>query len=311
LSFFLSMTVGDSKIGCSLQYHQEHPYTHAAAGGWARTNLPGAVPDADDTAGALIALRNLRLSDKGVINSAIAGLNWLLGLRNHDGGIPTFCRGWTALPFDRSAPDLTAHTVAAIGAWLDVLPVSVPRQMCRAIKGGLAYLERVQKADGSWVPLWFGNQFAPNQENPVYGTARVLIGLCRYTAGGLSSVCEPMVRKGTRWLVSTQNQDGGWGGAKSVRSTIEQTALSVDAVTEFLEFEIRNSSPAGQDSRLEVLQAISHGVSWLIEQTEQGRSVAASPIGLYFARLWYFEELYPVIFTVSALQKIRNLYSVK
>ncbi|MFQ6034516.1 MAG: prenyltransferase/squalene oxidase repeat-containing protein, partial [Sedimentisphaerales bacterium] len=40
----------------SLQYCQEHPYTHAAGGGWAWTNLPGAVPDADDTAGALIAL---------------------------------------------------------------------------------------------------------------------------------------------------------------------------------------------------------------------------------------------------------------
>jgi squalene-hopene/tetraprenyl-beta-curcumene cyclase len=26
-----------------------------------------------------------------------------------------------------------------------------------------------------------------------------------------------------------------------------------------------------------------------------------SPIGLYFAKLWYYEKLYPLIFTVSAL----------
>jgi len=27
---------------------------------------------------------------------------WLLGLQNSDGGVPTFCRGWGKLPFDRS-----------------------------------------------------------------------------------------------------------------------------------------------------------------------------------------------------------------
>ena len=26
-----------------------------------------------------------------------------------------------------------------------------------------------------------------------------------------------------------------------------------------------------------------------------------SPIGFYFAKLWYFERLYPLIFTVAAL----------
>jgi squalene-hopene/tetraprenyl-beta-curcumene cyclase len=26
-----------------------------------------------------------------------------------------------------------------------------------------------------------------------------------------------------------------------------------------------------------------------------------SPIGLYFAKLWYYEKLYPLIFTVASL----------
>jgi squalene-hopene/tetraprenyl-beta-curcumene cyclase len=39
----------------------------------------------------------------------------------------------------------------------------------------------------------------------------------------------------------------------------------------------------------------------------QGRSTPASPIGLYFARLWYFEELYPLIFALCALSKIQKL----
>jgi squalene-hopene/tetraprenyl-beta-curcumene cyclase len=29
--------------------------------------------------------------------------------------------------------------------------------------------------------------------------------------------------------------------------------------------------------------------------------VKASPIGFYFAKLWYYERLYPLIFTVAAL----------
>ena len=328
----------------SLQYRKQHPYTHAEPGGWAWTNLSGAVPDADDTAGALIALRNLGLLDKRVIDAAIAGLQWLLGLQNRDGGIPTFCRGWSALPFDRSAPDITAHTLSAISAWLDILPNSMQKRMVKAIKSGLAYLERVQKEDGSWVPLWFGNQFAPNQENPVYGTARVLTSLCGSITGGLNPAincvteppvklgakylapcftrgsrftrgCAPMINKGVRWLLSAQNQDGGWGGAKSIRSSIEETALAVDALAGFAMSRpssvfLRPTSHEGRVTR-DVESAISRGVSWLIEQAEQGTSVTASPIGLYFARLWYFEELYPVIFTLSALQKVQNLYRVK
>jgi len=28
-----------------------------------------------------------------------------------------------------------------------------------------------------------------------------------------------------------------------------------------------------------------------------------SPIGFYFAKLWYYEKLYPIIFTVGALNR--------
>ncbi|MCX5636862.1 MAG: hypothetical protein NTX52_04100, partial [Planctomycetota bacterium] len=321
----------------SSQHHEVHPYTHAAAGGWGWTNLPGAVPDADDTAGALIALRNLgltdesatRMADKRTTNSAIIGLKWLMELQNRDGGIPTFCRGWMSLPFDRSAPDLTAHAAGAIGSWFDVLPGPLKKSAEKTLKKALAYLERVQKEDGSWVPLWFGNQFAPNQENPVYGTARVLMGLCRVPQQFVSSYLPMMagrspapeqarLRRAVQWLLAVQNQDGGWGGAKAVKSTIEETALSIDALASWfpstalgtgvtcdLCFEYRESSIKNRVSR-----AISRGVCWLIEQTKEGTIVPPSPIGLYFARLWYFEELYPVIFTVSALQKVRNLGSI-
>jgi len=42
------------------QYTTVHPYTQSAPGGWAWTDLPGGVPDGDDTAGTLLALANRR-----------------------------------------------------------------------------------------------------------------------------------------------------------------------------------------------------------------------------------------------------------
>ncbi|MFN9039793.1 MAG: squalene--hopene cyclase, partial [Planctomyces sp.] len=99
------------------QYRVVHPYTGAAPGGWSWTDLPGGVPDADDTPGAMLAVLNLRGAGESYSESERASLlqagTWLLNLQNRDGGWPTFCRGWGALPFDRSSCDLTAHVLRA------------------------------------------------------------------------------------------------------------------------------------------------------------------------------------------------------
>ena len=47
--------------------------------------------------------------------------------------------------------------------------------------------------------------------------------------------------------------------------------------------------------------AVERGLVWLIDAVESGRFREPSPIGFYFAKLWYFEKLYPLIFTVAAL----------
>ncbi len=262
------------------QYRQEHPYTHAAPGGWAWTPLPGGVPDADDTPGALLALRSLGATNNESRRAAQDGVRWLAGLQNSDGGMPTFCRGWGKLPFDRSGADLTAHAIGAWSAWLPDLDNPLKSPTLRAIARGTKYLARTQKADGSWPPLWFGNEHAPREENPVYGTARTAIAL---EGSGL-----PMVRNAHRWLVGAQNPDGGWGGAPGTPSSIEETSLAIHALAN------ENHS------------AVERGARWLVEATDAGMRTPAAPIGLYFARLWYFEELYPLIFAAGALIRARN-----
>ena len=48
-------------------------------------------------------------------------------------------------------------------------------------------------------------------------------------------------------------------------------------------------------------------MAWLIDHTAAGTYFPAAPIGLYFAKLWYDEELYPLAFTVAALERAAKL----
>lgn len=272
------------------QYLVTHPYTGSPPGGWAWTDLPGGVPDGDDTAGALLALLHLGAGWERVGRAVEAGIGWLVRLQNRDGGFPTFCRGWGKLPFDASAPDLTAHAVAALASWADEprLCSSLKKKAERAVAGGMTYLRKVQDRSGAWFPLWFGNESAPGERNPVFGTARVaalLAGLPPPFKRNGSAMAE----RGRLWLKAAQNGDGGWGGAPGCPSTIEETALSLHAL-------------AGSAPRLTA--EVAQGAARLIELSAEGREMRPAAIGLYFARLWYHEELYPLIFSLQALEKV-------
>ncbi len=271
------------------QYRSVHPFTNSPPGGWAWTDLSGGVPDADDTPGALLAIHCLTAQGKrdDLAEVAEAGVRWLLDLQNRDGGIPTFCRGWGALPFDRSSPDLTAHTLRAWFAWRSVMPLEIQRAIVRAEEKALRYLIRQQRPDGSWSPLWFGNQHRRvDEENPTYGTALVALSLVEIGRKDLAG--EAMV-----WLLNQQNEDGGWGSLKDITpSTIEETALAM-------------STLACGDTRCKrTSDALAKGVSWIAGTTGKGTRFDAAPIGFYFARLWYFEKVYPVIWTVEALSRV-------
>ncbi len=273
------------------QYRERHVYTDADPGGWAWTDLPGGVPDADDTPGALLALHALGADDAEHREAACAGIGWLLDLQNADGGIPTFCRGWGALPFDRSSPDLTAHALRAWVAWRPALPDPLRARTERAITRAVRFLEQAQQPDGSWIPLWFGNQGAPDEANPVYGTARVLEGLAALSDVETIPASE---HRAALWLVDAQGDGGGWGGAPGVSPSIEETAVAVSALATWRRLP-RAAPVRGIDD------AISRGVQWLASATDGGRRAATAPIGLYFAKLWYSEKLYPWTFGLAAL----------
>jgi squalene-hopene/tetraprenyl-beta-curcumene cyclase len=296
------------------QYRERHQYTGADPGGWAWTPLPGGVPDADDTPGAILALDHLRRIGVGWGETWGFARNWLLGLQNRDGGWPTFCRGWGKLPFDRSGTDLTAHALRALWSLADYRRDYWERVCGEASRRGFAFLERQQRPDGSWLPLWFGNQHAPDDINPTYATAKVLAA---YRDLALLD-CEP-ARRGIAWLAANQNDDGGWGGMRGTPSSVEETALAVEVLLDAPGAIPRPGRDGGRDAHDRGYGALPHGravedvvgrgLNWLIHAVERGRLHEPTPIGFYFAKLWYFERMYPLAFAVAALGRAKAIIS--
>jgi prenyltransferase beta subunit len=277
----------------SIHYKERHPFNNALPGGWGWTNYSGSVPDVDDTCGAILALLELYKGEDKETQAIINGCKWLLAQQNSDGGFPTFCRGWGRLPFDSSCSDLTGHAFCALMSTIEKLGDSIPGKLRKAFYNralqGLKYLKREQHESGYWLPLWFGNQSTQDKTNPVYGTAKVRI----YLSDCMLYKCldertkddiESMTADARNFLVRQQNDDGSWGGALGIKGSVEETSLAICAL-----------SKTDKESCL-------RGFHWL-DETYKKEGLPSSPIGLYFAALWYDERLYPLIYYTEALRR--------
>jgi squalene-hopene/tetraprenyl-beta-curcumene cyclase len=339
------------------QHRHRHPFTGADPGGWGWSDLSGAVPDGDDTPAAIIALAHCRVSGKvpsallsRVEEAQVMGMRWLLRLQNRDGGWPTFCRGWGKLPFDRSSTDLTAHALRAL-AWGDGSCGSAAGSTAvrrRAVRRGWEFLRRRQRADGALLPLWFGNQDEPDDENPVYGSARVLVSAPLMERSEPQNRLEQwrLLRGAAEYLLNSQRNDGGWGGGASrsswcaagtiadtgpggesvgsgvlaPTSSVEETAQALEGLAEWYAAASRcvgrnANAPGGrlsgswQEIRRNWLAsgepacraAIIRGLGFVCEAVRQAKHHDPWPIGFYFAKLWYHEKLYPIVFATAAI----------
>ncbi len=307
---------------CDQQYREVHPFTNAAPGGWSWTPLSGGVPDADDTPGAMLALKVFyqQASEDAkrqteISRQALAGAKWLMDLQNRDGGIPTFCRGWGTLPFDRSNPDITAHAIRAWLAWHELAESRLQVRLQGAIERAMHFLKDRQRHDGAWVPLWFGNQYVQEEENLTYGTSRVLLAWNEarkwdWLKHNASLEIDRRISLAARWLAGAQQSDGSWTGSDrgslhkdfadsdpSQLGSIEETALAIESLAALYQ--------DGID--VELRDVLFRGVEWIARRTNEGTYFPPSPIGFYFAKLWYYEKHYPICYSVAALERVSRI----
>jgi squalene-hopene/tetraprenyl-beta-curcumene cyclase len=309
----------------NLQHTARNPVTEAPAGGWGWSDSPGALPNTTDTSRVLLALvrwrrRFAQLHSDRIDLAAKRGISWLVDLQNDDGGWPTFYREPGSAAFDKSRVDVTAHALRALFAWkshlLDEAPaesmqsasVTLPSVVDAAIQHGVRFLEAQQSADGSFTPLWFGNEHHEGGRNPVYGTSQV-IAMC----SELGLLESEMALHAARWLVSAQHASGGWGpprapldysgtekdgfrawrGNESMAKlcSVEETAIAVSALLPLAE---TNHSCA---------RAVTNGLTWLAAAVEQDAHRRGAIIGFYLPKIWYHDRLYPLLFAAGALSQ--------
>ena len=274
-------------------------------GGWAFQYRNAHYPDLDDTAVVVMAMDRARRALKAGEVAAAAdddaisrGAEWIAGLQSRNGG-------WAAFDADNVDHYLNNIPFADHGALLDPPTADVSARCVGMLaqlgeapaspvmRAGLAYLEREQLADGSWFGRWGVNY--------IYGTWSVL---CALNAAGLDSTA-PTVRKAADWLISIQNQDGGWGedctsykldyrGYEPAASTASQTAWALLGLM-----------AAGEVEH----SATQRGIAWLRQtQDETGLWRQDAYTGGGFPRVFYLRyHGYPKFFPLWALARYRNL----
>jgi squalene-hopene/tetraprenyl-beta-curcumene cyclase len=129
-----------------------------------------------------------------------------------------------------------------------------------------------------------------------------------------------------RWLVRAQQSDGSWTGSdrRSLQDqhqsapieglgSIEETALAVEALAALCcRAAMRPGEfPCEPKLLVDCRKAVDFGVAWIARSTNHGTEFAPSPIGFYFAKLWYFEKHYPICYSVGALERVAVLERVE
>ncbi len=288
-----------------------------APGGWCFEYRNDLYPDCDDTAEVLLLLAAVR-GRTGELETrrqaaAERGQRWLLGLQNPDGGWASFDRCCdkevlTLIPFadhnamiDPSTPDITARVINALLAHGHA-PDDGP------LRRATDYLLREQEKDGSWPGRWGANG--------IYGTWLALSALgplAARTDGRAAERLSQACRRGRRWLLEVQNEDGGWG--ESLRSyddpgfrgrgcsTASQTAWAMMGLISSFESQVWRADAD------RIVSALDRGVAFLHErQREDGSWYDRDWTGVGFPRVFYLRyHGYAQYFPLEALAAYRRL----
>ncbi|MGF6721564.1 squalene-hopene/tetraprenyl-beta-curcumene cyclase [Paraburkholderia sp. GAS41] len=270
-------------------------------GGWAFQYANPYYPDVDDTAVVVMAMqRSAGLTRSNVDDQAIArAREWVVGMQSSDGGWGAFEPENTQyylnnIPFSDHGALLDPPTADVSGRCLSMLAQlgELPANSEPA-RRAYDYMLKEQEPDGSWYGRWGMNY--------VYGT---WTALCSLNAAGMAHD-DPRIKRAAQWLVSIQNDDGGWGedgtsykldyrGYERAASTASQTAWGLMGLM-----------AAGCVDH----PAVARGIEYLLrEQREHGLWDETRFTATGFPRVFYLRyHGYRKFFPLWALARYRQL----
>jgi squalene-hopene/tetraprenyl-beta-curcumene cyclase len=281
-------------------------------GGWAFEFNNRFYPDLDDSAVVVMALNDVKMPQEALKTGAMDRcVKWMATMQCKEGGWAAFDinndQDWlNLLPYadlkamiDPNTADVTARVLEMVGS------TEVTMDQSRLEKA-IAYLIKEQEKDGSWFGRWGVNY--------IYGTSGALAALEWLKPQDYHNLTQSkrqeMMEKGAQWLITVQNDDGGWGETcdsyKDVSlkgkgiSTASQTAWALIGLLGVKEFMTPNLEGA-----------IKRGVNYLIStQKEDGKWDESQFTGTGFPCHFYLKyHLYQQYFPLLALgyyQKYNN-----
>jgi squalene-hopene/tetraprenyl-beta-curcumene cyclase len=274
---------------------------HVRPGGWAFQYANPHYPDVDDTAVVALAMdRAAALTGSNVDRDAIArAREWVVGMQSSDGGWGAFEPENTQyylnnIPFSDHGALLDPPTADVSGRCLSMLAQlgELPGNSEPA-RRAYDYLLKEQEADGSWYGRWGMNY--------IYGT---WTALCALNAAGIAHD-DPRIKRAAQWLISIQNEDGGWGedgtsykldyrGYERAQSVASQTAWALLGLM-----------AAGVVDH----PAVARGIAYLTDtQREHGLWDETRFTATGFPRVFYLRyHGYRKFFPLWALARYRNL----
>lgn len=175
------------------------------------------APDVDDTSEIIMFLNHL--DQKRYQKPVKRAVDWILSMQNKDGGWGAFDKNNTGGPivnlmtkdfldsadiFDESSPDVTGHTLEALGR------LGVGKNTDDYVQKAILYLKKSKHKNlGLWSGRWGVNY--------IYGTSAAIVGAL--SVGENPS--EEYISKALDWFETIQNEDGGFG--ETTRSYNDET----------------------------------------------------------------------------------------